>query len=41
MATTTKSILEQFLDQFEHWMSHAEFGDVGEQLHAPFKTTDE
>jgi hypothetical protein len=30
MATPTKSILDQFLDQFERWMSQAEFGDLGE-----------
>ena len=42
MATTiTKSILDQFLDQFERWMSQAEFGCAGEQLPAPSKTTNE
>jgi len=41
MATPTKSILDQFLDQFERWMSQAEFGSAIEQLHAPLKTTDE
>jgi hypothetical protein len=41
MATITKSILEQFLDQFERWMSHAEFGDADALLHAPAKTTKE
>ena len=40
MATTTKSFLDQFLDQFERWMSHAEFGDADELPHAPAKTTE-
>lgn len=39
--TTTKSIIDQLLDQFEHWMSQAEFGSAGEQLHAPSETTNE
>ena len=41
MVITTKSIIDQFLERFEHWMSHAEFGHVGELPHAPFKTTHE
>ena len=42
MATSTqKNILEQFLDQFERWMSQAEFGSACEPLHAPLKTTNE
>jgi len=41
MGTDTKSILDQLLDQFESWMSQAEFGSAGEQLQVPSKTTDE
>ena len=37
----TKSILEQFLDRFECWMSLAEFGSDAMPLHAPLKTTEE
>lgn len=41
MASNTKSILDQFLDRFECWMSLAEFGSEQVQLQAPSKTTDE
>ena len=42
MATTsTQSLLDQFLDKFECWMTMAEFGTAANLPQAPTQTADE